>query len=169
MCCCVNGSHPRRLEYSTILLHVVFLYVFSDHVSERNIHHNDSGKFSHNVQSHMSFQTDLPSECLPQAEHTRPFLPHCIIWCHIKYPLSVKGCWHFAHVYGLSTAWIINCRTADPWLNRLTGGVGGGSSFMLNSKHTSVTKPKKYPHNKVISASKDHKKCNATYLYMCII
>jgi hypothetical protein len=42
------------------------------------------------VQSYVSLQTDLPTECLPTDQHTKPFSPHCIITCHIKYPLSVR-------------------------------------------------------------------------------
>jgi hypothetical protein len=48
-----------------------------------------------------------------------------------------------------------------------------GKGGPLNSKHPSLAKcissPQKYSQYKGISASKHHKKCNATSLYMCII
>jgi hypothetical protein len=47
-------------------------------------------KFLTSFQSHMSLQTDLPSECLPTDQHTKPFSPHCIIRCHIKYSASER-------------------------------------------------------------------------------
>ena len=67
-------------RFYSILLHAVFQYVFSDHVSERNSHHNDSGNVSVcSVQSNVSLQTDLPTECLPTYQHTKTFSPHCIM------------------------------------------------------------------------------------------
>jgi hypothetical protein len=66
MYCCVNGPHPRRLWYFKSLFY--FMQSFSKSFQimfQSEIHHNDGGKLSHSVQSHMSLQTDLPSECLP--------------------------------------------------------------------------------------------------------
>jgi hypothetical protein len=54
------------------------------------------------VQSNVSLQTNLPTECLPTDQHTKPFSPHCITRCHIKYPLSAKGFWSIVHIYMVS-------------------------------------------------------------------
>ena len=75
------------------------------------------------VQSNVSLQTDLPSECLPTDQHTKPFSPHCIIRCHMKYLLSVKGFllsvkgfWHVAHLYDLSSVWLLKWRLIVLWV-----------------------------------------------------
>ena len=72
-------------------------------------------RFLTTVQSNVSLQTDLPSECLPTDQHTKHFLPQCIIRWHIKYPLRVKGFWHVARVYGLSPVWILKLRLSAFW------------------------------------------------------
>ena len=42
------------------------------------------------VQSNVSLKADLPRECLAPDKHTKPFSPHCIIRCQVKYDLTVK-------------------------------------------------------------------------------
>jgi len=137
MCCCVNRSHPKTLEYFKSLFYCMqsFSMSFQIMFQSETVTTMTVERFLCAVYSlTCPFKLTCPLNVIPQ--NNTPFSPHCIIICHTKYPLSVKGFWHVAHVYRIWPVWIINSGTADRWFKRLMGwGLGP-----LNSKYPSFTK-----------------------------
>jgi hypothetical protein len=169
ICWWVSGSHHRSLEYFKLLFYLTQSFSMSFQITfqSETVTTMTVEMFLTTVQSHVSLQSDLPSECLPTDQHTKPFSPHCIIKCHIKYRLSLKEFWNVAHVYRISTVWIINCGIADRWFNRLMDlweGRGFVSTQNVHHLQSEFESPRNYSHYKGFSSSKHHKKCNA----MCL-
>jgi hypothetical protein len=65
--CCISGSHPRRLAYFKLLFYVMqsLSMFFQNTLQSETLTTITVERFLTSVQSIVSLQTDLPSECLP--------------------------------------------------------------------------------------------------------
>jgi len=93
----------------TTLLNAVFQYVFSDHVSERNSHHNDSGKVSHQC-AILCVSSNWSNQWMPSHRPT-----HKTLFTTLYHKMSLKVlsvserlltyCTYFSHLLHTETRW----------------------------------------------------------------
>jgi hypothetical protein len=107
---CCNGLHPIRLEYFKLLFYIMQSFSMSLQITfhSETLTTTTLESFSPVCCLTCLFKFMCPVNAFPQTEHTKHFSPDCTITWHKKYPLSVKGSWHVAHVYRNSTVWILN-------------------------------------------------------------
>jgi predicted DNA repair protein MutK len=102
----------------TILLLAVFQYVFSGHVSERNSHHNDSGKVSpHCSVSRVS--SNWSAHWMPSHRPTHKAL-FTTLYHKMSHnvPSVSERLLTVCTVYGLSAVWILEWRLSGLWVTK---------------------------------------------------